>query len=536
MSVRGRRKNEVVLRLIRVVLFGLVTWITLSALFFRPTGVALFVAVIVGAIAYFSPDVAVLAFVLSAALPLIAFNALLGLLFLILGVAGVQYFGSDGGGVFAVVATAFVLAWLGPVWAVPVVAGYVLGASGGALASVVACLVLQVAGLVFGHPSFGLVQTGGAETAIVALSAKAAPDNLLTFAWVVPAFKDISGASTKQLLTQLVQIRNIGFFIFQPIIWGLGAAMAARLKRPSSDPRQLVFGVGAAVAGVAVLALGTIAAFAIFGLPPDYAGFATQAAISTVIAAIAIVVGDRVFRVVPPPTAQPASAPARAAAAGTMAADDADVDELLRMIATAEEKIATEHTQNAVVMITDMKSFSKMTEEEGSVVTAKAIQRHRDLLIPVIESNHGRGKSTGGDGLVASFSTSDDALRAAVAMQCALEKHNKTHPHERDITIRVGIASGEVVLDKGGRPFIGAGLNLAARVMNLGDGGQIMVTRAVIEGGKHADVHSHSHGEFSLKNIARPVEVFEVLWYDDQAACDPRQAATEPESPSPPEE
>lgn len=533
MPARGHRQNRAVLRFARVVVFGLVTWFALSALFFRPTGVALGVAVIVGAVAYFSPEVATLAFVLAASLPLIAANAILGVAFLIIGVAAVQYFGGDGGAVFAVVASAFVLAWLGPlgpVWAVPVVAGYVLGGSRGAMASIVACLVIQVAGLVFGHPVYGLVQTGGSETAILVLSAKTAPQNLLSLSWVGPAVRSISGESATQLFSQLTKVRSVGFFIFQPIVWGLGAAMAARLRRPSSDPRQLVWGIGAAVAGVAVLALGTIAGFAIFGLPREYAGFAPQAAISTITAAIVIVIADRIFKFVPPAAAQPASG--AAALTGTMAVDDADVDELLRMIATAEEKIATEHTQDAVVMITDMKSFSKMTEEEGSVVTAKAIQRHRDLLIPVIESNHGRGKSTGGDGLVASFATPDDALRAAAAMQCTLDKHNLARPHERDITIRVGIASGEVVLDKGGRPFIGAGLNLAARVMSLGDGGQIMVTRQVIEAGGLANVKSHSHGEFSLKNIAEPVEVFEVLWRDGQDPRDPRGMQGRPEEPA----
>ena len=127
-------------------------------------------------------------------------------------------------------------------------------------------------------------------------------------------------------------------------------------------------------------------------------------------------------------------------------------------------------------MITDMKSFSRMTEEDGSVATAKAIQRHRDLLLPIIQRHNGSGKSTGGDGLVSAFESRADALLAAVEMQRALRAHNAAHPDEREIWVRMGIASGEVVLDKGGRPFIGAGLNLAARVMNLADGGQVFST------------------------------------------------------------
>jgi len=89
------------------------------------------------------------------------------------------------------------------------------------------------------------------------------------------------------------------------------------------------------------------------------------------------------------------------------------------------------------------------------------------------------------------------------------------------MSVRIGVADGEVVLDKSGRPFIGAALNLAARVMNLADGGQAFATQAVVAeaGGAFA---VHSHGEFQMKNIAAPVEVVEVLWADDQMPQAPR--------------
>jgi adenylate cyclase len=205
-----------------------------------------------------------------------------------------------------------------------------------------------------------------------------------------------------------------------------------------------------------------------------------------------------------------------------MATEDADVDELLRLIATAEDKLATEHTSTRVVLITDMKSFSTMTEEDGSVLTAKAIQRHRDLIIPIITGHGGCGKSTGGDGVVAAFENADVALAAAVEAQRSLAEHNATHANEREIHVRMGLAAGEVVLDKGGRPFIGAALNLAARVMNLADGGQILATGDVAAAALNGEVPSFSFGEFRLKNIAKPVEVVEILWGAGQRPKDPR--------------
>ena len=163
-----------------------------------------------------------------------------------------------------------------------------------------------------------------------------------------------------------------------------------------------------------------------------------------------------------------------------MAAEDEDVDELLRLIATAEEKVATQYTSVKTVLITDMKSFSPMTEEYGSALTAKAVQRHRDLLLPAIQRHGGQGKPAGGDGLIAAFDDAATAVAAAIEMQQVLAEHNRNHPYERDMTVRIGIAYGEVVLDRGGRPFIGNALNVAARIMNLADGGQAFTTATVV--------------------------------------------------------
>ena len=202
--------------------------------------------------------------------------------------------------------------------------------------------------------------------------------------------------------------------------------------------------------------------------------------------------------------------------------EDADVDELLRLIAGAEDELTSKHTTKAVVMITDMKSFSKMTEEDGSVTSAKQIQRHRDLLLPLINSYGGKGKSTGGDGLVAAFGSASDAMHAAVTMQRTLDEYNTGHDGEREMVIRIGIADGEIVLDRGGRPFIGNALNLAARVMDLGDGGQAFTTKPVVEAAKASDIATHRHGAVELKNIAEPVEAIEILWAQGQKPTKPR--------------
>lgn len=535
MRTTASRRNERLLQAINAVALAAITWFALSEMLFEPTNAAMVFAVAVGLIALFSPEGATATFVVAAALPVFAASALGGMIFLVAGLMMVSYLGGDEVPVLVFVAAAFAAAALGPVWAVPVLVGYVLGGSRGAFASAVTCAILEVAGIVLGRSGFGVVFVGASRPLFVFADN---PENLLKFAWFIPSLKAMSTAGATALWTTASDVRSSAILALQPAAWAAAAFVAGRMRRPSGDKQQLVMGLGAASAGVAIAAAGSIAALAALGLNPAYSRMVTSVLTSLVVAGAVTLLWDRAFKV--KPVAAQVAAQVAAPTQRNMAEEDADVDELLRMIATAEDRIASQHTTEAVVMITDMKSFSRMTEEEGSFVTAKAIQRHRDLLLPVIETHGGKGKSTGGDGLIASFATSGDALCAAIDMQKKLAMYNAEHQRERDILIRVGIASGEVVLDKGGRPFIGNALNLSARVMSLGDGGQVLATREVVAAAKGAALSTFSHGEFELKNIAHPVEVLEVLWQEGQSPCDPRTlgaaSAEAPKDNSPAEE
>jgi class 3 adenylate cyclase len=173
-----------------------------------------------------------------------------------------------------------------------------------------------------------------------------------------------------------------------------------------------------------------------------------------------------------------------------------------------------------------------MTERLGSVECAKVVQRHRDVLLPVIERHGGKGKPTGGDGLVAAFDSADSAVMAAIEMQEAIERLGSEVSIPESLAVRIGIASGEVVVDTGGRPFLGAALNLAARVMGLADGGRIFLSGDVAHALAGGFV-LHSHGERELKNIGRPVEVVEVLWKAEMAPQVIESGSERTETPRP---
>lgn len=510
---QNRHKNEKVLVALRAGGIALMTAIGLAAMSARPAWLPVAISTVVGGLALVSTEVAVLIAVISLCVPLIAVQPVVGIALLIILVASVHFLGADGGRGFLLLGISLVGAFLGPVWAGAALAGYLLGAGEGALTAALACLALEAVGIALGRPMIGATFTGGSGSGLVSFAHM--PDSLASGAWVAKSVASLDGKAVTKTLAGFSKLAHPLMLFLQPWLWALGAMAAGMVRESAREKRRLLLSVAAVSLGVAIPALGgAVLALALrLPIPQQWLG------LSLITSLLAVVVFVAIWESVFPPVRVVAKTPPRRA---SMATEDADVDELLRLIATAEDKLATKHTSNRVVMITDMKSFSSMTEEDGSVATAKAIQRHRDLLLPVIQAHNGSGKSTGGDGLVASFESPTDALMAAADMQRALAAHNAAHPDEREIWVRVGLASGEVVLDKGARPFIGAGLNLAARVMNLADGGQIFSTAEVARAAASADLQTCSFGEFSLKNIARPVEIVEILWVPGQDSHDPR--------------
>ncbi|HET6351389.1 MAG TPA: adenylate/guanylate cyclase domain-containing protein [Coriobacteriia bacterium] len=509
MAINLSRRNDNLLRWLRAALIALATDVGLVGLHFAPAWGAAALALVAGLLSLASVDAGVLVAVGALALPMLATSPVVGVTFIVLAIVLLRYVGSNGGQPFFVIAVALAGAAFGPVWAAAALAGYILGAAEGALAAALAAAMVELFGVVAGRAAIGATVTGGVEDL---LHLAKMPESLFAGGWISQTFGSVSSQTVTGVLTSFGKTEHVALLIAQPIVWACCAVLAGVIgHRLRSSKSALAF---LAPAGAALLPGAAIVVLApLFAAQVDIKSVTMAAVTSAVLAAAVAWVWDRAF-----PVEVLQAAPRKG-----MAAEDADVDELLSLIATAEERLASEHTVTATVMITDMKSFSRMTEEDGSMITAKAIQRHRDLLLPVIEKHGGHGKSTGGDGLVAAFSSNIAGVAAAAEMQLVLDEHNVTHD-ERDLSVRIGLADGEVVLDKNGRPFIGAALNLAARVMNLADGGQVFMSASVARSSKE-QFELHSHGDFALKNIAEPVEVFELLWAEGQEPVDPRGAA-----------
>jgi adenylate cyclase len=122
-------------------------------------------------------------------------------------------------------------------------------------------------------------------------------------------------------------------------------------------------------------------------------------------------------------------------------------------------------------------------------------------------------------------------VRAALEVQRALAERNAGVPEERRITLRIGIALGDVIAE--GSDLYGHGVNLAARIEGLAEPGGVCVAAIVAEHLQTAGGFAvEDLGEHKVKNIERPIRVSRVAVAAAPETPAPRPALALPDKPS----
>lgn len=154
-------------------------------------------------------------------------------------------------------------------------------------------------------------------------------------------------------------------------------------------------------------------------------------------------------------------------------------------------------------LFTDVEDSTRLWDEHPSEMQA-ALERHDEILRAGLESHHGYVFATGGDGFCAAFGRVGDALSAASAVQDALRE--EPWPSDAVLGVRIGLHAGEAQ-ERGG-DYFGPAVNLAARVMSVASGGQILLSGATQE--LAADVDVLDLGVHELRGVSRRVRVWQL--------------------------
>jgi DNA-binding NarL/FixJ family response regulator/class 3 adenylate cyclase len=163
------------------------------------------------------------------------------------------------------------------------------------------------------------------------------------------------------------------------------------------------------------------------------------------------------------------------------------------------------------VVFTDIAGSTALVHRLGDEQAAVVITAHFHLLRAETERCHGKTTKTLGDGIMAVFSTAYDGVRAAIAMQQAVNvaaRRYGTPP----IGLRVGIHVGDVI-DDGDDDVFGEAVVIARRLCDAATPGQILASELVrMLVGNRPDTHFAPHSPILVQGTGEPVGATEIEW------------------------
>jgi adenylate cyclase len=171
----------------------------------------------------------------------------------------------------------------------------------------------------------------------------------------------------------------------------------------------------------------------------------------------------------------------------------------------------------AAILVSDVVGYSRLTGADEDRILARLRTLRSDLIDPTVAVHHGRIVKRTGDGAIIEFRSVVDAVRCAIEVQNGLVERNAGVPEDRRIEFRVGIHVGDVVEESDG-DLMGDGVNIAARLESVCDPGGVCLSGAAYEQVRDRLKEPFIDlGEKTLKNIARPIRAYAVMW-DRQTA------------------
>jgi TolB-like protein len=184
----------------------------------------------------------------------------------------------------------------------------------------------------------------------------------------------------------------------------------------------------------------------------------------------------------------------------------------------------------AAILAADVAGYSRLMHHDEEATHAKLTALLTETVYPAIAEHGGRIVKNTGDGFLAEFPSAVEAVRTAIQFQTRIHELTIGEAEDNRIALRVGINIGDVIVEP--HDIFGDGVNIAARLESIAEPGGICISSSACEyvrgkvGVEFADL-----GESELKNIARPVRTYAVVWDEHSAVTQAERAKPSPSSP-----
>jgi predicted ATPase/class 3 adenylate cyclase/DNA-binding CsgD family transcriptional regulator len=166
-------------------------------------------------------------------------------------------------------------------------------------------------------------------------------------------------------------------------------------------------------------------------------------------------------------------------------------------------------TGTITLLFTDIEGSTLLLQHVGEQYNS-VLAQCRQVLRTAFQQYHGHEVDTQGDAFFFAFARTTDAVSAAVAAQRALASH--AWPDQAAVRVRMGLHTGEPRRTADG--YVGLDVHLAARIMSVGHGGQVLLsqtTRHLVEHHLPDEVSLRDLGEYRLKDFPQKSHLFQLV-------------------------
>ncbi|MCE5266254.1 MAG: alpha/beta fold hydrolase [Deltaproteobacteria bacterium] len=163
----------------------------------------------------------------------------------------------------------------------------------------------------------------------------------------------------------------------------------------------------------------------------------------------------------------------------------------------------------SAILSADVKGYSRLMGHDEQE-TVRTLNKYKKLMAGIIQDHRGRVVDAPGDNLLAEFASAVDAVHCAAEVQKELMTRNAELTEQSRMEFRIGINLGDVIEEEG--RVYGEGVNIAARIESLADGGGVCISGTVYDQvWNKLGLNYEYLGEQFVKNIAHPVRVYRIL-------------------------
>jgi class 3 adenylate cyclase/DNA-binding CsgD family transcriptional regulator len=159
-------------------------------------------------------------------------------------------------------------------------------------------------------------------------------------------------------------------------------------------------------------------------------------------------------------------------------------------------------------LFTDLVGSTELLERLGDDAAETLRRSHFRILREAVTAAGGQEVKNLGDGLMVAFESAVGAVDCAVAIQRAVERHNRSHPGRR-LDVRVGLHVGEPIRDED--DYFGHTVVVAKRLCDAAAGGQILASE-LVRGlvGSRSRFRFEPAGPLELKGLTEPLAAHAV--------------------------